>query len=380
MKGIALLGASGSIGQNTLRVLELYRDRFKLIGVSVHMNVEMLFEIEKKFNPSIAVITSQKEPPGKLKAKVLKGVDGLIELAENPEVDIVVVATAGTIGVFPTIKALQCGKRVALANKETLVSFGPFVKKVWDETEGEIVPIDSEHSALFQLIEGRKKELDRLIITASGGPFRDWPKEKLENVTPEDALKHPTWRMGRKITVDSATLMNKGLEVIEAHYLFDISVDKIEVLIHPQSVIHGMLKLKDGAFLAHMSVPDMKIPILYSLTYPDRLPLPIVKPLDLIEYKKLEFYKPDYDKFPALRIAYESINEGGTVPAVMNGANEVAVHAFLDGRIKFTDIPRVIESVITSHKKGSGNTIEELVEADRWSREEATRIIENLYR
>ena len=291
--------------------------------------------------------------------------------------DTVLVSTSGIIGVFPTIRALREGKRVALANKETLVSFGPVVKREWEKSDGELIPVDSEHSALWQLIENRKEEIEKIFLTASGGPFRTYSYNELKNVKVEDALKHPTWRMGRKITIDSATLMNKGLEVIEAYWLFDFSPQKIEVLIHPQSIVHGLVELKDGAYIAHLSVPDMKIPILYALSYPDRLETP-TKRLNLLDVKNLGFEKPDKHKFRCLDLAYKALHEGGTVPAVMNAANEEAVNSFLENKISFLDIPHVIEEVMEIHRKESGYEIEELLEADRWARIESSKVIHSL--
>jgi len=264
---IALLGASGSIGQNTLEVLRFHKDRFNLIAVSVHRNIKKLEEIIQEFKPRYAVITSEVNY-SKKDIKILRGIDGLKEVAALPDVDTVVVATAGTVGVFPTINALRSGKRVALANKETLVSFGGIVKKIESESSGEIIPVDSEHSAIFQLFTRfEREEIQDIVLTASGGAFRNLSREDMKRVTMEDALKHPTWSMGKKITVDSATLMNKGLEVIEAYWLFSMDLEHIKVVIHPQSIVHGMLTLKDGAIVAHLSIPDMKIPIQYALKH-----------------------------------------------------------------------------------------------------------------
>jgi len=374
---IALFGASGSIGQSTLEVLRFHRDRFNLIAVSVHRNIKKLEEIIQEFKPYYVVITSEVSY-SKSDVKILRGIDGLKEVASLPEVDTVLVATAGTVGVFPTINALRSGKRVALANKETLVSFGEIVKKIESESRGEIIPVDSEHSAIFQLFTRfNREEIHDIILTASGGAFRDLSREEMERVTMEDALKHPTWSMGKKITVDSATLMNKGLEVIEAYWLFGMEPEHIKVVIHPQSIIHGMLALKDGAIVAHLSIPDMKIPIQYALTYPERIESP-VKTLDLTEINKLEFYEPDYKRFPLLKLAYEVLKEGGTMPAVMNASNEIAVHAFLDGRIGFLDIERVVFETIEKHIKVHNPSLPELLEADKWAREYAVTLISEI--
>jgi 1-deoxy-D-xylulose-5-phosphate reductoisomerase len=377
MKRVAILGVTGSIGQNALRVLEIHRNRFELFGVSAHRNMEKLKEVVEKFKPKIVVVTDPKIEEIPFEAKILRGKEGLEELASHREVDIILVSTSGTIGVFPTIVALREGKRVALANKETLVSFGPVVKREWRRGKGELIPVDSEHSALWQLIGDKRDEIERIFLTASGGPFREYSYEELKKVKVEDALQHPTWKMGKKITVDSATLMNKGLEVIEAHWLFDIPSEKIEVLIHPQSIIHGLVELKDGAYLAHLSVPDMKIPILYALSYPERLETP-TRRLDLLEVKNLNFEKPDKERFRCLTLAYRALQEGGTLPAVMNASNEEAVKAFLENKIGFLEIPHIIERVMESHGKGKGEELEELLEADRWARGESQKIIQTL--
>ncbi|HDL60339.1 MAG TPA: 1-deoxy-D-xylulose-5-phosphate reductoisomerase [candidate division WOR-3 bacterium] len=374
---IALLGASGSIGQNTLEVLRFHKDRFNLIAVSVHRNIKKLEEIIQEFKPRYAVITSEVNY-SKKDIKILRGIDGLKEVAALPDVDTVVVATAGTVGVFPTINALRSGKRVALANKETLVSFGGIVKKIESESSGEIIPVDSEHSAIFQLFTRfEREEIQDIVLTASGGAFRNLSREDMKRVTMEDALKHPTWSMGKKITVDSATLMNKGLEVIEAYWLFSMDLEHIKVVIHPQSIVHGMLTLKDGAIVAHLSIPDMKIPIQYALTYPERIESP-VKNLDLTEIKKFEFYEPDYNRFPLLKLAYDVLKDGGTMPAVMNASNEIAVYAFLDGKIGFLDIERVVFQTVEKHKIIYNPSLHDLLEADKWAREYANHLIQEI--
>ncbi len=368
-KKIALLGATGSIGRSTLEVLRKHRDRFSLFAFSFHSNKDLAHRIIEEFQPEYAVVTSDVEFSSNI--PILRGIEGLREVAS--QADIVLVATAGVIGVFPTIEALKNKRRVALANKETLVSFGPVVKKTL-EYGGEIIPVDSEHSAIFQLLEERKNEVKNIYLTASGGPFRNTPKDKLKDVRPEDALKHPTWRMGRKITIDSATLINKGLEVIEAHFLFDLPPDRIKVVIHPQSIIHGMVELKDGAFTAHLSLPDMKIPIQYALTYPERLESP-VPPYNPFEHGTLTFEKPDFEKFPGLKIAYEVLQAGGEYPALYNAANEEAVYLFLDGKIRFTDIPEIIKRVIDTNPGFGSNSLEELLKADRWARDQVKKLV-----
>ncbi|RLG11499.1 1-deoxy-D-xylulose-5-phosphate reductoisomerase [Candidatus Pacearchaeota archaeon] len=383
-KKIALFGASGSIGKNTLKVIEQHKDKFLLLTFSIHKNLNFAKQIIKEY-PQIKkfVITDRetfkraKEDSFFQKYKILFGKEGLIEISNEPDIDIIVVATASIIGVFPTIEGLKNGKRVALANKETLVSFGPIVKNVWKNSKGEIIPIDSEHSALFQLINSvKREEIDYIILTASGGPFREYSKKQLENVKIEDALKHPTWKMGKKITIDSATLMNKSLEIIEAFWLFDFKPDKIKVKIHPQSIIHGMIVLKDGAILSHMSVPDMKIPILYALSYPKRLKITLEKNLQNIP--NLEFFEPDFEKFPALKLGYYALEIGGSMPCVLNASNEEAVYAFLEGKIKFTEITKIVEKVMNIHNPVKNPSFDDLLYFDKWAREKTKELISNV--
>ncbi len=378
VKNVALFGATGSIGRNAIEVIKNNSDLFRLFAISGHSNVELLSRIASDFRPHYVVVTSDKPisiPDG---ITLLRGIDGLKQVAAHPDVDIVLVATSGIVGVFPTIEALKNGKRVALANKETLVSFGKVVTDVLKNGNGEIIPVDSEHSAIFQLLNGvKREEVDKIVLTASGGPFRTWSVEQLRNATVRDALKHPTWSMGSKITIDSATLMNKGLEVIEAYWLFGYPIEKIDVVVHPQSIIHGMVMLKDGAILAHLSATDMKLPIQYALSFPNRLQPP-VKPINLVEIGKLTFEKPDTDRFPALKLAYDALKMNGSYPAILNASNEVAVYAFLEGKIRFTDIPKVVENVMEKHRPVSGDTLEELLDADRWAREEALKLIKRM--
>ncbi|MEO0139504.1 MAG: 1-deoxy-D-xylulose-5-phosphate reductoisomerase [candidate division WOR-3 bacterium] len=365
-KNIVLLGASGSIGRQTLDVIR--KLNLNLLAVSVHDNTQTLAEIVKEFGVKKVAITGKAEPPSGV--EVYYGKDGLIEISTLPDADVVVVATNGTIGVFPTIEALKSGKRVALANKETLVSFGPFVKEV--VKFGELIPVDSEHSSAFQLFQGVKRdEVKKLILTASGGPFRDWKREEIERAKPEDALKHPTWKMGKKITVDSATLMNKGLELIEAHFLFDLSPEEIDVRIHPQSVIHAILLLRDNSLKIHASKPDMRIPIQYAITYPERVETQI-EPFD---YGNLELLPVDKEKFPALDLAYKALRLGGTYPAVLNAANEVAVYSFLEGKIGFYGITDVVERVMEENPFKNAKKFSEYLEADDWARKRAEEII-----
>lgn len=373
---VALLGATGSIGSNTLQILSKYQEVFELVAFSVHENLEGYYRIISDFKPRVAVISGNVKveiPP----VTTLYGREGLIEVSKREDVDIVVVATSGNIGVYPTITGLKYGKRVALANKETLVSFGSVVKEVQREGKGELIPIDSEHSALFQLYHKYGGDMDELILTASGGPFRNYSREKMSKVSVDDVLKHPVWRMGKKITVDSATLMNKGLEVIEAYWLFDVSPEKIKVIIHPQSIVHGLLKLKDGTYVAHMSYPDMKIPIQYALTYPERWECSFVS-LDLTKTRNLEFYEPDFERFSLLGLAYEALKQGGIMPCVMNAANDIAVESFLNGEIKFLDVEKVVFKVFESFDNVKDVSLEVLEEADRTARERAREIVKSL--
>ncbi len=378
-RAIALLGATGSIGTNTLEVLRRYPDRFHLVAFSFHRNRDRALDIAHEFRPRFVVQTGPDPDPGpwrSLGIPLLTGTEGLREVATLEEVDTVLVATAGTLGVHPTLAALQAGKRVALANKETLVSFGPVVRPWMDR--GELLPVDSEHSALFQLLEGRRKEVLSVVLTASGGPFRTWTREQMRRVTPADALRHPTWNMGAKITVDSATLMNKGLEVIEAHWLFDLPAEQILVVVHPQSIVHALVHLVDGASLAHLGYPDMRIPIQYALTYPERWTTPIPT-LDLARVGQLTFEEPDLDRFPLLRLAYEALETGGHHPCALNAANEEAVHAFLREEIGFLDIARVVEEVLqTLDLPSAPPDLEGLLETDARARHQAREILRRL--
>ncbi|MGB9835094.1 MAG: 1-deoxy-D-xylulose-5-phosphate reductoisomerase, partial [bacterium] len=316
-------------------------------------------------DPSRANLLGSFLPPG---TGLYLGEEGLVELVTREDVDLVLVAVVGIAGLLPTLEALRRGKTVALATKEALVAGGKLVKRAIQEGGGRLIPVDSEHSAIFQCLQGESMEaVDKIILTASGGPFWRRSPAELERVTVEEALAHPVWKMGKKITVDSATLMNKGLEVIEAHYLFGLPPEKIEVLIHPQSVVHSLVQFKDGAMLAQLSVPDMRLPIQYALLYPERLPS-LVRTLDLAEVGKLEFQRADPERFPALRLAYRALEMGGTAPTVLSAADEVAVQAFLEGRISFTRIVQMVEEVLSSHVPLSGETLEEVLEADRWAR------------
>jgi 1-deoxy-D-xylulose-5-phosphate reductoisomerase len=382
MKKISILGSTGSIGVNALDVIGSNPDKFKVIGLAAGENYELLQSQIEKFKPRAASLFSRtgadklKKKLNDKDVKITSGINGAIEVAVLADADMVISAIVGAAGLIPTISALKTGKTIALANKETLVMAGEIIMKGMDG-RGRIIPVDSEHSAIFQALTGERREsIRRLILTASGGPFRNIPIEKFKHITPDDALKHPNWRMGQKITVDSATLMNKGLEVIEAKWLFDVPAENIEVLIHPQSIIHSLVEFIDGSVIAQLGIPDMRIPISYALNYPDRLENTLPS-LDLTHIKNLSFEKPDTAKFPCLKLAFESLKKGGTMPAVLNAANEVAVNAFLNSEISFNGIPETIKKTMDSHDAGNIKEISDILKADKWAREYARKIMQN---
>ncbi|HMZ66057.1 MAG TPA: 1-deoxy-D-xylulose-5-phosphate reductoisomerase, partial [Leptospiraceae bacterium] len=347
MQRICLLGASGSVGESTLKVIRLFPESFGLYSFSVHSNLEKAKLIIEEFSPSYAVVTSDEVDKTVLgnrykSTRVLYGASAMSEIVKMTPVHIVVTAVVGSLGVHPTIASIEAKKKIAIANKETLVTFGPYINSLLEKYKVTMVPVDSEHNALFQLVESQKKEnIASLTLTASGGSFRDLPLEKLKNVTVEEALNHPTWKMGPKITVDSAGLINKGLEVIEAHFLFGIPYENIEVVIHPESIVHGMLTLIDGATLMYASHPDMIYPIAHSLFYPKMTPKVLIESKPP-KWKKLNFWEPNAKRYPALALAYETGKKGGTAPALFNAANEEAVNLFLNKKIQFTQIPEKI--------------------------------------
>lgn len=372
-KRIALLGATGSIGSSTLKVVRQHTDRFRIVAAAVGRRWEKLLPILEEFQIPVAVAYDPDAAESLSKVfqgKVLCGMEGLLELVSDPGVDYVLNGLVGAIGCHPTLEAIGHGKTVGLANKETMVKAGALINAALKKhPESAVIPIDSEHSAVFQCLAGRPvAEVDSIELTASGGPFRDWPKEKFPSITKADALKHPTWIMGEKITIDSATLMNKGLEVIEAHYLFGLDFDRVHVVIHPRSIVHSMVQFRDGSLMAQLGSPDMQVPILYALAYPERLPLN-VRRLELTDIGKLEFFAPDMDKFPCLRLAYEAGRLGGTAPAILNAANEAAVALFLEEKIRFTDIPEILEQVLGRASVGPLTSLEEAAAADEWARE-----------
>jgi 1-deoxy-D-xylulose-5-phosphate reductoisomerase len=385
MKQIAILGSTGSIGCNTLRVVDALKGGFGVAALGAGSNVELLTGQVEQYRPRL-VSVSDEESAEKLLYELKRrgltsppeigvGVDGLCEVATCDGVDIVIGAVVGALGLLPTYCALELGRRVALANKETLVVAGELMTRAAADSGAELLPVDSEHNALHQCLRGeRREEVKRLILTASGGPFRNSSKEEIENATPAQALQHPTWRMGAKITVDSATMMNKGLEVIEARWLFNASADEIDIFVHPQSVVHSMIEMVDGSIIAQLGVTDMRHAIQYALTYPERRPAEI-PPLDLTLLGKLEFFAPDIEKFPCVTLAYDALRRGGTAPAVLNAANEVAVAAFLDEKIRFGDIPRLIRAACEAHTPQPASSLDTVLAADRWARDWVERMI-----
>ncbi len=380
MKQLSILGSTGSIGVSTLEIIAAYPERFRVVALTAGKNLELFVRQIRQFSPRIAAVASPEDIPqlremcSGLDVEILGGVDGLIAAATADETDMVVAAIVGAAGLAPTAAAVRAGKDIALANKETLVTAGHLFMEMVSCYGVKLFPVDSEHSAVFQSIEGhRSQDISKIILTASGGPFRNTPVEQLAHVTVRDALNHPNWSMGRKITIDSATMMNKGLEVLEARWLFDAPVDKIEVNIHPQSIIHSMVEYVDGCVIAQLGTPDMKAPIAYALSYPERIATG-VQPLDLTTFSGLTFFKPDLVKFRCLGLAYRAINDGESMPAVMNAANEIAVEEFLNGGIGFLQIAEVIERTMDAHQAYDLKSIEEVLQADSWGRDTARRI------
>ena len=384
VKHISILGSTGSIGSSALEVISLFPDRFKVVGLTACENIDKIEMQIRRFKPSIVSLANEKsakelkERCGNLNIEVFSGMEGLIRVSTLPEADIIVSAIAGSAGLIPTFSGVKAGKTIALANKETMVMAGEIITQEANKRGIRILPMDSEHSAIFQVMNGgRWEEVHKIILTASGGPFLKTSSEERKRATVEDALRHPNWNMGTKITIDSATLMNKGLEVIEARWLFDVSINQIEVLIHPQSIVHSMVEFRDGSVIAQMGVPDMRIPIAYALSYTERLDL-IMPRLDLASVGMLTFEKPDMKKFPCLSHAYDAIREGGTLPAVLNSSNEVAVRAFLQRRIGFLDIEAIVRETMERHKVRHIDTIEDVLVADNWAREEAERVVSKI--
>ena len=379
MKAISILGSTGSIGQNTLKVIE-HLGNFRVVAMAAGRNMPVFAEQIAKFQPELVSCDDEICAEGlekelhRLGAKVPKielNSTGLVAVATDPQAETVVSATVGAVGFVPTLRAIEAGKRIALANKETLVMAGEIMTAAAARSGAEILPVDSEHNAIHQCLRGEKNaEVKRLILTASGGPFRQKSKKEIENATREQALDHPNWKMGEKITIDSATLMNKGLEVIEAKWLFGFDANQISVIVHPQSVVHSMVEMVDGSIIAQMGVTDMKHPIQYALTYPERQKN-CLGPLDLRSLNKLTFEEPDLERFPCLALAYRALAAGGTMPAVLNAANEVAVQAFLDGKIRLPDVARVNDAVMNEHETLPAASLEGVLEADTWARSRA---------
>jgi 1-deoxy-D-xylulose-5-phosphate reductoisomerase len=375
VRRLAILGSTGSIGQSALAVVDAHPSRLRVVSLAAGDNADLLAEQVKRYQPRVAALATS-EAVDRLRAArgadgsvtIVGGAEGLMAVATCPDADIVICASAGTAALEAVLAAIDAGKTIAIANKEILVMAGALVTDAARRKGVSILPIDSEHNAVHQCLHGRaRSEIRRLILTASGGPFRCFTVEELERVSPSQALKHPTWKMGRKITIDSATLMNKGLEVIEAHWLFDVSADQIDVVIHPQSIVHSLVELGDGSVIAQLGVTDMRLPIQYACSYPERWDGPLPS-LDLTRAGALEFFTPEYDRFPCLKLAYRALQTGGTLPVVLNAANEIAVAAFLEEKLGFGSIPVVIERAMNEHVVESVSTLETVRQVDRWAR------------
>jgi 1-deoxy-D-xylulose-5-phosphate reductoisomerase len=388
VKAITLLGSTGSIGTQTLDIAAQYPDQFRIVGLAARSNVELLAQQIRQFRPQIVAICDEAQLPDLKQAIadlvpqpiLLAGEAGVVEVARYGDAEAVVTGIVGCAGLLPTIAAIEAGKDIALANKETLIAGGPVVLPLVQQHGVQLLPADSEHSAIFQCLQGiPDKGLRRILLTASGGAFRDLPVEKLAEVTVADALKHPNWSMGQKITIDSATLMNKGLEVIEAHFLFGMDYDDIDIVIHPQSIIHSLIELQDTSVLAQLGWADMRLPLLYALSYPERIYTNWER-LDLVKIGSLTFRAPDHQKYPCMQLAYAAGRAGGTMPAVLNAANEQVVALFLEEKIGFLDIPRLIEKVCDRHQSDNRPhpTLEDILAADQWARQEVIRASETL--
>ncbi|WP_028580622.1 1-deoxy-D-xylulose-5-phosphate reductoisomerase [Desulfogranum japonicum] len=385
MKVISVLGSTGSIGQNVLEIVRRYPERYRIAALTAGSRVELLASQAKEFQPDIISIARedladtlrQLLPPG-LQERVHVGMEGNVAAATSACAQMVITAVVGSVGLVPTLAAIDAGKDIGLANKETLVMAGRLVMHRVSEMGVRLLPIDSEHSAIFQALEaGRRQDVNTILLTASGGPFRTLPKEDLQGVSPGQALAHPNWNMGQKISIDSATLMNKGLEVIEARWLFDVPPEQIQVVVHPQSIVHSLVEYVDGSVVAQLGIPDMQIPISYALSYPERLQLGLSQ-LDLVRCNDLTFEDPDFDRFPALPLAFEALQRGGVTPAVLNAANEIAVDAFLHERILFTDIPEIVAAAMAAVTPADDMDLNTILHADQTAREHAQRTIAKL--
>jgi len=377
VKRVAVLGSTGSVGRQTLDVIRAMPQRFQVVGLAAGKNMELLAEQIAKFRPEFIGCPPEPADVERLKqlVDIKQRLQPLEEIAASAEVDIAVMATSGNAGLRPVLAALRAGRNIALANKESLVSAGKMLTREAKKSGARILPVDSEHSAIWQCLGSEHQAAARIILTASGGPFRRFSLEQLAEVTVAQALRHPSWQMGQKVTIDSATLMNKGLEVIEAHWLFTMPYDRIDVLVHPQSIIHSMVEFIDGSVKAQLSYPDMRLPIQYALSYPERLPNPGLPRLDWSQVKSLELELPDYEKFPCLRLAIEAGRKGGTYPAVLCAADEVAVGLFRDGRLRFVDIARAIERTLEQHQPVSEPGLKEIEAADTWARKKILELV-----
>jgi 1-deoxy-D-xylulose-5-phosphate reductoisomerase len=381
MKRVAILGSTGSIGTSALAVVDAHPDRVRVVALAAGRNAALLAEQVARYRPRVAALADGGGREALVRAgadphetRLCCGPEGLIEVATHPDAEIVLCASSGTAALEAVLAAVAAGKTIALANKEVLVMAGAVVTEAAARHGVALLPVDSEHNAIHQCLYGRSRdEITRLVLTASGGPFREWPARDLEHARPEDALRHPTWQMGRKITIDSATLMNKGLEVIEAHWLFGVEPQQIQVAVHPQSIVHSMVELRDGSVIAQLGITDMRLPIQYAFSYPERWEAALPR-LDLARCGPLEFSEPDRGRFPCLDLAYAALEGGGTLPVVLNAANEVAVEAFLDRRLPFTAIARVIERTLEAHERGAAGTLAAVREADHWARTHARAI------
>lgn len=385
MRCISLLGATGSIGVNVLDVIRQFPEQYKVVALAAGANVERLAEQVQEFSPELISVCDEQRAvalrtllPAEFHDRIVHGTEGNMQVAAFPSADFTLSAIVGAAGLMPTLAAIEAGKDIGLANKETLVMAGSIVMKAVLKNRVSLLPVDSEHSAIFQALEaGRRKDLRKIILTASGGPFRGLTQQQLQQVTKKQALDHPNWSMGKKISIDSATLMNKGLEVIEARWLFGVQSKAIEVVVHPQSIVHSLVEYKDGSVLAQLGIPDMRIPISYALSYPARLPLQL-NPLNLTECGSLEFMEPDYLNFPALKLAFSALDSGGVLPAVLNSANEVAVAAFLESKITFPQIAETVARTMDIVHVGSEDILEDILGADGVARREAHKIIETI--
>ena len=375
MKKIVILGSTGSVGTNAIDIISRHKDKFKVVGLSAHSNTKLLARQIKLFKPRLVAlgdISQYNELKRQLKKpqKVLKGIEGISELASMEEADIVLVAISGTSSILPLVSAIKAKKKIALANKESIVSAGRIIMNMAASRRVEIIPVDSEHNSIFQCIDGKdKKDIDKIFLMGTGGPLKDVPKNIFDKLKPSRILAHPVWKMGKKISIDSATMMNKGLELIEANHLFRLDTSKIEVLLHPEAIIHSMVEFTDGNIIANLFYPDMRSPIFYALNHPKRVTSHLPK-IDFAKIKNITFQKPNRRKFPALELCYKAARKGGTYPACLNGANEEAVKLYLEGKIGFTRIVELVKSVLSRHKNIAEPSLDEILYVDKWAKEE----------